>query len=128
MARDGLPNLMIESSATDVADLVAALSQHVGEVSRNPYHLRLPAWMMDNVRRGAELVGGQGSSSPQFTFATLYRLRGWKEGAFHDVLDKGQFIAAGDSLEALFQGNKGNSSWKSLFNPMRTPPRCSRLG
>jgi hypothetical protein len=101
------PNLMIESSAGDLADLVAALSQHVGEVSRNPYHLRLPAWMMDNVRRGAELVGGQGGSAPQFTFATLYRLRGWKDGDFHDVLDKGQFIAAGDGLDALFRRNTG---------------------
>jgi len=101
------PNLMIESSAGDLADLVAALSQHVGEVSRNPYHLRLPGWLMDNVRRGAELVGGQGGSAPQFTFATLYRLRGWKDGDFHDVLDKGQFIAAGDGLDALFRRNTG---------------------
>ena len=96
------PNLMIESSATDLADLIAALSQHVGEVSRNPYHLRLPAWMMDNVRRGAELVGGQGADAPSFAFATLYRLRRWSEGQFHDVLAKGQFVAAGDSLETTF--------------------------
>jgi len=53
------PNLMVESSAADVADLLAALSFHVEEVRRNPYHLRLPAWLIDNVRRGAELVGGQ---------------------------------------------------------------------
>ncbi len=58
------PNLMVESSAADVADLVAALSLHVGEVARNPYHLRLPPWMMDNVRRGGELVGGQGELRP----------------------------------------------------------------
>ena len=32
------PNLMVESSAADVADLVAALSLHVGEVARNAYH------------------------------------------------------------------------------------------
>ncbi|MDO9541518.1 MAG: PIG-L family deacetylase, partial [Kiritimatiellia bacterium] len=37
------PNLMIETSVADLADLVAALSFHVGEVKRNPYHLRLPA-------------------------------------------------------------------------------------
>ena len=54
---------MVESSAADVADLMAALSLHVGEVARNPYHLRLPAWMIDNVRRGAELVGGQGGAA-----------------------------------------------------------------
>ena len=78
------PNLMVESSAADVADLVAALSLHVGEVARNAYHLRLPAWMMDNVRRGAELVGGQGGAAPRFAFATLYRLRRWADGRLHD--------------------------------------------
>jgi hypothetical protein len=57
---------MIEVWAADVADLVAALSLHAGEVARNAFHLRLPAWMMDNVRRGAELVGGQGGTAPRF--------------------------------------------------------------
>lgn len=71
------PNLLVESSATDVADLVAALALHAGEVRRNPYHLRLPAWMMDNVRRGAELVGGAGDKAPDFTFGTLYRVSRW---------------------------------------------------
>jgi LmbE family N-acetylglucosaminyl deacetylase len=47
------PNLMVESSAEDLADMLAALSFHVEEVRRNPYHLRLPSWMQDNVRRGA---------------------------------------------------------------------------
>jgi LmbE family N-acetylglucosaminyl deacetylase len=73
------PNLMVESSETDVVDLMTALSQHVGEVRRNPYHLRLPAWMMDNVRRGAELVGGAGGKAPAFLFATLYRAS-WRKG------------------------------------------------
>jgi N-acetylglucosamine malate deacetylase 1 len=100
------PNLMVESTPADVADLVAALSLHAGEVARNPYHLRLPAWMMDNVRRGAELVGGQGTAAPPFAFATLYRLRGWKDGQFHDVLEQGRVISATDSLETLFPSNK----------------------
>jgi LmbE family N-acetylglucosaminyl deacetylase len=95
------PNLMVESTPADVADLVAALSLHTGEVARNAYHLRLPAWMIDNVRRGTELIGGQGASAPQFVFATLYRLRGWRDGQFYDVLDKGRAVAADDSLEAL---------------------------
>ena len=81
------PNLMVESSAADVADLVAALSLHVGEVARNAYHLRLPAWMIDNVRRGAELVGGQNgaairfrdslSAAPLGKRSVSQRLRGW---------------------------------------------------
>ncbi|MGD7652635.1 MAG: PIG-L deacetylase family protein [Verrucomicrobiales bacterium] len=83
------PNLMIEGNAEVVADLVAATALHVGEVARNPYHLRLPAWMQDNVRRGAEIVGGQGGSAPSFSFATLYRLRMWKDGQLQDCLDGG---------------------------------------
>jgi LmbE family N-acetylglucosaminyl deacetylase len=96
------PNLMVESSAADVADLVAALSLHVGEVARNPYHLRLPAWMMDNVRRGAELVGGQGGTAPRFAFATLYRLRRWENGRFHDAFEGGRVLSSQDDLSKFF--------------------------
>lgn len=92
------PNLMIESSEADVADLVAALSFHVEEVKRNPYHLTLPAWMQDNVRRGGEIVGGQGGAAPDFAFATLYRLRRWTQGGFQQVVDRGRVVAAGDPL------------------------------
>ena len=69
------PNLMVEISPRDLADLVAALSCHAGEVRRNPYHLRLPAWMQDNVRRGAERVGGPGHTSPAYSFAIIYGAR-----------------------------------------------------
>lgn len=68
------PNLLVESSIADCADLVAALACHVGEVKRNPYHLRLTSWMADNVRRGAEIVGGAGVAAPNFAFGTLYQL------------------------------------------------------
>jgi LmbE family N-acetylglucosaminyl deacetylase len=88
------PNLMVESSAADVADLISALSFHVGEVRRNPYHLRLPSWMQDNVRRGAELVGGQGGESPDFMFATLYRVRQWKNGRAIKIFTGGRQIGA----------------------------------
>jgi LmbE family N-acetylglucosaminyl deacetylase len=93
------PNLTVESSVRDASDLIAALSFHVGEVRRNPYHLRMPAWMMDNVRRGGELVGGQGAAAPDFTFATLYRMRRWENGDFRQVLDNGRFISAREPLE-----------------------------
>jgi len=88
------PNLMVESSVEDVAELLAALSFHVGEVRRNPYHLQMPAWLQDNVRRGAELVGGQGGAAPDFTFATLYRLRQWKNGRVENVYSGGKQISA----------------------------------
>ena len=92
------PNCMLECSATDIADLMAATSFHVGEVQRNPYHLRLPAWMIDNVRRGGELVGGQGAAVPDFTFATLYRVRRWNGSGFEDIWSQGRMIAAAESI------------------------------
>ena len=99
------PNLMIESSASDVADLVAALSLHAGEVARNPFHLRLPSWLLDNVRRGAELVGGQGAASPPFTFATLYRLRPWRHGTLADALPQGILIGQNENPDNLFDSS-----------------------
>jgi hypothetical protein len=95
------PNLVVESSEQDVVDLITALSFHVGEVKRNPYHLRMPAWLMDNVRRGGELVGGQGGAAPDFLFGTLYRLRRWTRGRLEAVADKGRFISRSDDLKKL---------------------------
>jgi LmbE family N-acetylglucosaminyl deacetylase len=92
------PNLMVESSVDDVTDLVAALSLHAGEVRRNPYHLRMPAWLQDNVRRGAELIGGQGSAAPDFIFATLYRMRRWKNGRLENVFTGGKQISAAQNV------------------------------
>jgi LmbE family N-acetylglucosaminyl deacetylase len=90
------PNLMVEMGAADLADMVAATTCHVGEVARNPYHLLLPAWMMDNVRRGGELVGGQGGKAPDFTFAALHRLRQWRAGRLEKVFDGGKFLACAE--------------------------------
>lgn len=96
------PNLMVESSADDVGDLLAALTFHVGEVRRNPYHLSMPAWLIDNVRRGAELVGGQGGAAPDFAFATLYRLRRWVRGRFEKILEGGRLLPASEPAGKLF--------------------------
>lgn len=96
------PNLMVASTPEDVADLLAALSFHVEEVRRNPYHLRLPAWMMDNVRLGAELVGGQGGAAPEFPFATLYRVRQWKNGRIEDLYSGGKIIGPSDAPGSAF--------------------------
>jgi N-acetylglucosamine malate deacetylase 1 len=95
------PNLMVELSTKDVADMLAALSFHVGEVERNPYHIRLPAWLQDNVRRGAELVGGQGVAAPDFTFATLYRVRKWKDGSMKDLFSGGKQLSAKESAKGV---------------------------
>jgi len=96
------PNLTVEVSPRDLGDLITALTFHVGEVKRNPYHLSLPAWMIDNVRRGGELVGGQGGTAPDFTFATLYRLRRWCGGSLQNVLAKGRSLPCNDDVAALF--------------------------
>lgn len=96
------PNLMVEVSAEELADLVTATTFHVGEVKRNPYHLLLPAWMMDNVRRGAELVGGQGRAAPDFTFAALYRLRKWNGSRLVNLYEAGRTLPASVNVGTLF--------------------------
>jgi len=98
------PNLMVESSEQDVSDLLTALTRHVGEVQRNPYHVRMPAWLIDNVRRGSELVGGQGGAAAGFQFATLYRLRRWRGGKLETILNKGRFLSQSDDPGTLFPG------------------------
>jgi hypothetical protein len=97
------PNLMVETSVDDLARMMAALSFHVGEVRRNPYHLLVPAWMMDNVRRGSEVVLGQGGAAPDFTFATLYRLRRWKDGRLQQEYEGGRSLSASASAAGLIE-------------------------
>lgn len=96
------PNLMVESNETDVTDLVTGISFHIGEVRRNPFHLLLPAWMQDNVRRGSELVGGQGQAAPDYAFATLYRHRRWNRQQIVEIHANGRMLGATESPEALF--------------------------
>jgi N-acetylglucosamine malate deacetylase 1 len=99
------PNLMIESSLEQVADMVAGTSFHVGEVRRNPFHLFLPAWMQDNVRRGSELVGGQGEAAPAWTFATLYRVRQWhgEQRQLRHHFEGGKQISCAQNVTQVFQ-------------------------
>jgi len=100
------PNIVVESTKEDVAELITALSRHVGEVSRNPYHLRLPAWMMDNVRRGGELVGSQGGAVPDYTFATLYRREYWNGRTMDAVQQGGIFLEAATNPAHLLRVKK----------------------
>ena len=96
------PNLLVEVGAKDLADLIAALTFHAGEVKRNAYHARLPAWMLDNVRRGAELVGGRGAKAPNFTFATIYRLQKWRGGKLWKIFSGGKFLRVTQNSADLF--------------------------
>lgn len=76
----GQPNALVQTGIADTARLIAALERHRGEIERNPYHLRLPAFLADAVRRGGELVLGAGEAPPDFAFATLYRLVACRAG------------------------------------------------
>lgn len=102
------PNLMLQVDVPELAVLLSALMQHAGEITRNPYHLSLPAWMMDSVRRGAELVGKPGDVAPRFSFATLYRVMRWHPGdhtggGLQPAWEGGRFAPCGDRL-AFLQG------------------------
>ena len=96
------PNLMVEISAEDLADMIAATTFHVGEVNRNPYHLLLPPWMMDNVRRGGEVAGGQGGAAPDFAFAALYRLSRWRNGQAERFFTGGKQVPCSVNVASLF--------------------------
>jgi hypothetical protein len=71
-------------------------------VERNPYHLLLPAWMMDNVRRGGEVAGGQGGAAPDFAFAALYRIRKWKGGESVRFFEGGKKVPCSKNISELF--------------------------
>lgn len=95
-------NLLVEITESILTDMITALTFHVGEVRRNPYHLTLPAWMINNVRLGGETVGGQGAAPPDFAFGTVYRVRRWENGSVSDAFSKGRVLMASeDPLLAL---------------------------
>ncbi len=68
------PNLMVGIPTETLAIMLGAAMEHGGEMARQPYHLLAPARMMDNVRRGSEVVGGQGAAGQPYLFAELHRV------------------------------------------------------
>lgn len=74
------PNVLIGYSHDLLIKQVKALHFHKGEISRNPYHLLLPAWQIDNVRRGSEWISGKGSLGAPFVYGQIYRLEKWVNG------------------------------------------------
>ena len=95
------PNLMVGAKRSQLAKLRRALACHVGEVARNDYAARLPAWMSDNVRRGAELVGGSGAIAPDMDFATLYRARIRAGGKWRAPFRGGRIVATPADLRTI---------------------------
>ena len=53
---------------------------------------------MDNVRRGGEIVGGQGGAAPDFAFCTLYRARIWVRGVLRDLEIPGRTVPGSSSV------------------------------
>lgn len=94
------PRLMVQASTAQVGHMLSALVQHTGEVARNPYHLTLPAWLMDGVRRGAERVSAPGSVAPDFDFAALYGWLLYEAGRLRK--QNAAVLTSGQSLGALF--------------------------
>lgn len=68
------PNLMVGLAPELVAAQLVGIAEHGGEMRRNPYHLLHPCRLMDNVRRGSEVVGGQGAAGRNFAFAEIYNV------------------------------------------------------
>jgi N-acetylglucosamine malate deacetylase 1 len=95
------PNLLMEIDASIAGKMIAALSCHAGETSRNPFHLRLPAWLMDNVRRGAETVGARGSAAPDFDLGIILQIGRWKNGKFIPSMLK-RNLSIGEKVAELF--------------------------
>lgn len=102
------PNVLVEIGARDLGDMLTALSFHEGEVSRNPYHVRTPMWMIDNVRRGGEIVGRQGGTPPDFVYGTNYRIRKWERGEKVNPFAEGQFISAQTDICSILPFPSGN--------------------
>ena len=95
-------NLLVELTAAHVGDLISALSCHVGEVSRNPFHLTVPSWLIDNVRRGSEIVGASGGNVPAYTFAAIYHVMQWRGGSLQTAWSSGRMIGRDVSIGEAF--------------------------
>lgn len=95
-------NLMVGSEENDVATLMSALACHVGEVARNAYDRRFPAYLIDNIRRGSERLGGAGTTAKAMDFAELYKLGLWRQGKFvPSALNR--FVEVNESVGTLFE-------------------------
>lgn len=76
------PNCLIEVPGEMLEKQMKALEMHKGEIIRHPYHLRLPAWMMDNVRRGGEIISNIGGDVPPMPYGVMYQLQLFKKDKF----------------------------------------------
>lgn len=96
------PNCLIEVPMEIVARQMKALEFHKGEIARNPYHLRLPSWMMDNVRRGGEIINNVGAEVPGMPFGVIYRLQVFKNKKLTDAKLSTPFLSTFADLGQIF--------------------------
>lgn len=93
------PNLMVGVTPELVAIQLVAATEHGGEMTRNPYHLRHACRLMDNVRRGSEVVGGQGKAAQAFPLAELYRIAFVTGDGLTDPRPGGRIIRPKDKID-----------------------------
>jgi N-acetylglucosamine malate deacetylase 1 len=96
------PNLLIEVPDKILDLQIKALKKHKGEITRNPYHLRLQAWMMDAVRRGSETIGNAGSPTVKMTYGVIYRLELFILGRRKKLKECPSFLYAKDDIGSYF--------------------------
>lgn len=97
------PNILVEVPEEILKLQMRALAMHVGEVKRNPYHLRLPAWMMDNVRRGSEVIAGPGSEASHMAYGVLYQLQLFQNGKLKAPKLESQVLTANTDIAQIFK-------------------------
>jgi len=97
------PNVLVEVPLEIVNHQMQGLLRHTGEIERNPYHLRLPAWMMDNVRRGSEIVGGKGEMSSSMCFGVLYQIQRVRAGKISSLKLSEPFLGNEKDLGQIFR-------------------------
>lgn len=95
------PNLLIELHYEDATKLAFALCEHKKEIERNPYHLRYPAWLMDNSRRGSELVGDHTSDYRHLIYSQLYEVKLMQNGRIQEQFLDQKIFTSSDSLSPL---------------------------
>ena len=97
------PNCLIEVPEEILHIQMQALTCHAGEIKRNPYHLRLPSWMIDNVRRGGEIIANIGGEIPQFSFGVIYHIQKLKDGKLTDLKMITPFLSTFADLGRILQ-------------------------
>lgn len=102
------PNQLTEIPTELLARMLHALCCHTGELARNPYQASLPCWLVEAVRRGAELVQGPGSAAPDMVFGVLHRRALWESGRLVEAADK-LLLGKEEDLRILFSELKPDS-------------------